>query len=160
MARCKNCGQEKIWIGDHWSCPNLTCDLEHPGFHSSYGGGYHGGYRPPSYYTHYESMHTKPCKKCGGKVYYKLSWSHPPNYCKTCKAGFSNDSDDDATKPCDKCSGTGRNGECSFCGGAGTVIDITVGYDVTCTRCNGSGVASGICQWCGGTGRLPNKPGY
>ena len=31
----------------------------------------------------------KPCKGCGSTIRYNTDWTHPPNYCKECKAKFA-----------------------------------------------------------------------
>lgn len=55
---------------------------------------------------------------------------------------------------CTKCDGTGSGGECGWCGGTGTVIDITNLNDPEkdCPCCDGTGIAPGPCNWCGGSG--------
>jgi len=61
--------------------------------------------------------------------------------------------------PCSRCKGTGAAGgpaTCPACKGRGTVAQQTgrMRFNLTCTRCHGSGRTSVICQHCGGDGRV------
>ena len=61
---------------------------------------------------------------------------------------------------CTACGGTGSVGgptTCTACGGRGTVAQQTgrMRFNLTCTRCHGSGRTRTMCRHCNGDGKLP-----
>lgn len=60
---------------------------------------------------------------------------------------------------CPECNGTGKNGNCGWCGGAGVVTntDPDGPPTLTCRRCNGTGVEPGQCPYCYGKGEVEER---
>lgn len=55
---------------------------------------------------------------------------------------------------CPECKGTGKGGNCGWCGGRGKAHSINTGEDVDCPRCKGTGKSDSTCHWCNGYGYI------
>lgn len=60
---------------------------------------------------------------------------------------------------CNVCHGTGVAGEekvCPTCGGSGQVTEVSgkMRFEITCSRCGGTGKLRSVCKNCGGEGRV------